>query len=300
MSGDSGRRPTAGTRLQKYLAHAGVAARRRAEVEYIAAGRVTVNGRVVQDPAVRVRPGDDVRVDGRPVEPEATVTLLVYKPVGVISAASDGRGRPTVVDLVPSGLGRLYPVGRLDTDSEGLLLVTNDGALTQALLHPRRGLPRTYAALVAPAPSETQLRDLGVGAALSDGWARAQQVTRLPGPPAGVAHAPQASGAGWLSLVLHEGRNREARRLCAAVGLDVLRLVRTGFGPLVLSGLAPGAWRHLDAEEIVLLRRAAGRRPRVRGTMEPTPSAAERDGGGARRKVKGERGPVGLQSGRRA
>lgn len=296
---DAGRRPVAGTRLQKYLAHAGVAARRRAEAEYIAAGRVTVNGQVVRDPAVRVRPGDDVRVDGRPVEPESTVTLLVYKPVSVLSAASDGRGRPTVVDLVPSHLGRLYPVGRLDTDSEGLLLVTNDGALTQALLHPRRGLPRTYAALVQPAPSETQLQELAAGVSLSDGWARAHQVKGLQGPPTGVALQPQRAGTGWVSLVLHEGRNREARRLCAAVGLDVLRLVRTAFGPLVLTGLTPGAWRHLRDDEIALLQRATGRRPRSRGPVEAqAPSGFTHGAAGV--PVKGGRGPVGLHSGRRA
>ncbi len=296
MSGSS-RRPGSGTRLQKYLAHAGVAARRRAEAEFIAAGRVTVNGQLVRDPAVRVRPGDDVRVDGRPVEPEATVTLLVYKPVGVLSAASDGRGRPTVVDLVPSHLGRLYPVGRLDTDSEGLLLVTNDGALTQALLHPRRGLARVYAALVHPLPSEAQLQALAAGAFLSDGWARAHQVKSLSGPPAAAAREPPRPGTGWVSLVLHEGRNREARRLCAAVGLDVLRLVRTSFGPLVLTGLPPGGWRHLDAQEIALLQRATGRRPRSRGAAAPSAPAA--DGGSADGRIKGGKDPVGLRGGRR-
>ncbi len=253
--------PEAGTRLQKYLAHAGVAARRRAEEDYIRAGRVTVDGVVVTDPAVRVLAGQRVRVDGRVVMPEKPVVVLLHKPVGVVSAALDHRGRPTAVDLVARGDVRLYPVGRLDTDSEGLLLLTNDGALTHMLLHPRQRVPRVYSALVRPRPDESLLLRLERGVALSDGAARAEDVRLLGHGPRGIASGPGAADGAWISLVLREGRNREARRMCAALGLEVLRLVRVRFGSLRLEGLAPGAWRALTAMEIAGLWRDAGRRP---------------------------------------
>ena len=244
-----------GDRLAKYLAHAGVAARRRAETEFIATGRVTIGGVVVTDPATRVLPGDTVAVDGRPVRPEAPVVYAVHKPVGVISAALDRRGRQTVVDLVTDAEVRLYPVGRLDTDSEGLLLLTNDGALTHALLHPRHGVGRTYAALVRPRPEPGILLRLEQGVSLSDGPARAADVHMLARAPAGVrvGEGPSSAGAVWVSMVLREGRNREARRLCAAVGLDVLRLVRVRFGHLQLGRLAPGEVRRLAPQDVARL-----------------------------------------------
>jgi 23S rRNA pseudouridine2605 synthase len=263
MTAGAGQRPGDGVRLAKFLAHAGVAARRRAERDFIAAGRVSVNGQVVTDPAVRVRATDTVAVDGRPVRPEPPVTFALYKPVGVVSTARDWRGRPTVVDLVRDAGVRLYPVGRLDTDSEGLILLTNDGALTYALLHPRHRVPRTYAALVRPRPGAAELRQLEAGVMLSDGFARAEAVRHLPGRPREVAAAgPEPEDGAWLSFVLREGRNREARRLCAAVGLDVLRLVRVRFGPLGLDGLAPGQARRLTADEVAWLRGEAAVRRR--------------------------------------
>ena len=273
-----------GTRLQKYLAHAGVAARRRAEADYIAAGRVTIDGQTVSEPATRVRPGQVVRVDGRVVRPEAQAILLVYKPVGVVSAASDARGRPTVVDLVPDTDARLYPVGRLDTDSEGLLLLTNDGALTHALLHPRHGVARVYCALVSPRPDPGQLLRLETGVALSDGLAHAEGVRLLPRRPKGVAQDGQGvahpgDGAAWITLALREGRNRQARRMCAAVGLDVLRLVRTRMGSLPIGDLTPGQSRPLQPPEVADLWAAAGRRA-------PVVSGQQRSGGPrARREV---------------
>lgn len=262
--GPAGRQPgrdPGGVRIQKYLAHAGVAARRRAETEYIGAGRVTVNGEVVTDPATRVRPGQVVRVDGRVVRPEAPVVLLLHKPVGVVSAAADRRGRPTAVDLVPDAGVRLYPVGRLDTDSEGLLLLTNDGALTQALLHPRHRVPRIYCALVRPRPDPGLLLRLEEGVALSDGRARAEDVRTLSRPPRGIAPASMPQDAVWITLALREGRNREARRMCAAVGLEVLRLVRTRFGALHLGELPVGESRPLRPAEVEALWRDAGMRP---------------------------------------
>jgi len=253
--------PTEGTRIQKYLAHAGVAARRRAETEFIAAGRVTVDGHPVTDPGTRVRAGQVVRVDGRVVRPEAPLVLLVNKPVGVVSAAVDRRGRRTAVDLVADAGVRLYPVGRLDTDSEGLLLLTNDGAMTYALLHPRHRVPRVYCALVRPRPEPAALVRLEAGVSLSDGPARAEDVHSLSRTPRGVVPGPGAPDAGWISMALREGRNREARRMCAAVGLEVLRLVRTRFGGLHLTGLAPGEARRLSDAEIAGLWRDAGMRP---------------------------------------
>lgn len=261
-SGDPGSaRP--GDRLAKYLAHAGIAARRRAEVEFIAAGRVTVGGLVVTDPASKVLPGDRVAVDGRPVRPEAPVVYVLHKPAGVVSAALDRRGRQTVVDLLPDAGVRLYPVGRLDTDSEGLLLLTNDGALTHALLHPRHRVPRTYAALVRPRPAPETLLRLEQGLSLSDGPARAEEVGLLAHPPAGVraGEGPPAGGAVWVSMVLREGRNREARRLCAAVGLDVVRLVRVRFGHLELGRLQPGEARRLGPQIVARLWEDSGMAP---------------------------------------
>jgi 23S rRNA pseudouridine2605 synthase len=261
-----------GTRLAKYLAHCGVAARRRAETDFIAAGRVTGSGAGGTDPAVRVRPQDAVAVDGRPIRPEAPVTYAAHKPRGVVSAASDARGRRTAVDLVPEAGVRLYPVGRLDTDSEGLLLLTNDGALTQALLHPRRGLPREYAALVQPRPEPGQLLRLEQGVVLSDGPARAEDVRLLTRGPAGAGRdGPVPEGAAWVALTLREGRNREARRLLAALGLDALRLVRVRFGPLRLGGLPPGAARRLSPPEVAALREAAGVAARQAGPAGARP-----------------------------
>ncbi len=262
----TGHGPDEGTRLQKYLAHAGVAARRRSETDFIEAARVTVDGRLVTDPSVRVRPGQVVRVDGRVVRPETPVMLLLHKPAGVVSAALDRQGRRTAVDLVAEPGVRLYPVGRLDTDSEGLLLLTNDGALTHALLHPRHRVPRIYCALVRPRPDPAVLMQLERGVRLSDGPARAEDVRTLGRGPRGIGPGPGAPDAVWISMALREGRNREARRMCAAVGLEVLRLIRTRFGGLQLGTLSPGEARRLSTAEVAALWRDAGVRPRAVGT----------------------------------
>ena len=275
--------------MQKYLAHCGVAARRRAETEYIAAGRVTVNGRTVTDPATRVAAGDMVCVDGRPIRPERRVTVLLHKPAGVVSAASDTRGRPTASGLVGPGLGRLYPVGRLDEDSEGLLLLTNDGGLTARLLHPRFGVARTYAALVSPPPRPEHAVRLEAGVRLSDGPARARSARLLAaapeaaGPPAAAAPPGDApGGSGWVELVLAEGRNREVRRMCAAVGLQVLRLLRTGFGPLRLGALPSGRWRALSRAELRSFAPAPERRspPAARRSRSTAPHPTHSRPGG--------------------
>lgn len=228
-------------RLAKYLAHAGVASRRAAE-RLIAQGRVTVGGALVTDPALDVDADSRVTIDGRPVSgPEPRVVYAVHKPVGVVSTAHDTHGRPTVIELVPAEGLRLYPVGRLDADSSGLILLTNDGELANRLTHPSFEIPKTYLARVGGGPiKEAELRALRRGVQLDDG---------LTAP----AHVRRAGGDA-IELTIHEGRNRQVRRMCDAVGHPVLELRRTAFGQLLLDGLAPGAHRRLGAAEVERLR----------------------------------------------
>jgi 23S rRNA pseudouridine2605 synthase len=234
-------------RLAKYLAHAGVASRRAAE-RLIASGRVSVGGEVVTDPARDVDESSAVSVDGEPVRPERRVVYAVNKPKGVVSTASDTHGRPTVVDLLPAEARRLYPVGRLDADSTGLLLLTNDGELANLLTHPRYGVEKVYRARVAPPRvSERVLAALREGVELDDGPARATRVRGLSG--------------GVVELALGEGRKRQVRRMFEAVGHTVVELERVRFGPLKLGGLAPGAHRRLSGPEVEQLRAAADRTP---------------------------------------
>ncbi len=229
-------------RLAKYLAHAGVASRRAAE-ELVRGGRVTVGGEVVRDPARDVDENSGVALDGTEVAgPEARVVYAVHKPEGVVSTASDPGGRDTVIGLVPGEERRLYPVGRLDADTTGLLLLTNDGELAHRLMHPSFEVPKTYAARVAHPPvGESALRVLREGVELEDGVTRPARVRRV---------APDA-----LELTIHEGRKRQVRRMCAAVGHPVRALQRVRFGPLELGDLAPGAHRRLTAAEVERLHR---------------------------------------------
>jgi 23S rRNA pseudouridine2605 synthase len=229
-------------RLAKYLAHAGVASRRAAE-RLIAAGRVTVGGETVTDLTRDVDAESGVAVDGEPVAAEARVVYALNKPAGVVSTARDTHGRPTVTDLVPSGR-RLYPVGRLDAETTGLILVTNDGELANLLTHPRYEVPKTYVARVEPAPvGEAALRRLREG-------------VELDGRPTAPAGARQVS-PGVLELTLREGRKRQVRRMCAAVGHRVVELRRVAFGPLPLGDLSVGQHRPLTAAEVERLRGAA-------------------------------------------
>jgi 23S rRNA pseudouridine2605 synthase len=234
-------------RLAKYLAHAGVASRRAAE-EIVRAGRVTVGGEVVTDPARDVDDGSGVAVDGRPLHgPEPRVVYALNKPRGVVSTAKDTHGRRTVVDLVPAkGGARLYPVGRLDADATGLLLLTNDGDLANRLTHPRHEVPRTYRVKVrsrGPVP-ERALRALREGVELDDG----------PTAPARVRQVEP----GVLELTIHEGRKHQVKRMCEAVGHPVVSLTRVRFGPLELGDLRPGAARRLRPAEVAALRAAGG------------------------------------------
>lgn len=232
-----------GERLQKVLAAAGVASRRHAE-EMIQAGRVAVNGQQVTRLGTRVTPSDQVAVDGKLISRKPNYSyVLVNKPVGVVSTARDDRGRRTVVDLVKAPL-RIYPVGRLDLESEGLMLLTNHGELTFRLLHPRHEIPREYAVWVSPPPKPEQLEQLRRGVEI-EGWrTRPAEVKRVPG--------------GALRIVIHEGHKRQIRRMCEAVGLNVDRLVRVRMGPLTLGHLKPGEWRELRPNEVEKLLTAAG------------------------------------------
>jgi 23S rRNA pseudouridine2605 synthase len=238
-------------RLGKFVATAGVASRRASE-ELIRAGRVSVNGEEVTDPARDVGEADRVNVDGRPVrQPEARVVYAVNKPVGVVSTARDPQRRPTIVSLVPAST-RLYPVGRLDTDSSGLILLTNDGELAHRLTHPSFEVPKTYLAEVAAPPvRDRALRTLRAGVELEDGPTAPAQVRRI---------APDR-----LEITIHEGRNRQVRRMCQAVGHPVRRLERIGFGPLKLGPLPSGGYRRLDEDEIRALARAGSGAHRSEG-----------------------------------
>jgi 23S rRNA pseudouridine2605 synthase len=259
-------------RLAKFLATAGVASRRAAE-EIVRAERVTVNGETVIDPARDVGPGDDVSVDGQPVSPPAE--RLVYalnKPAGVVSTARDPQRRPTVVSLVPSTV-RLYPVGRLDIDTTGLILLTNDGELAHRLTHPSFEVPRTYRAVVASPPvTDTAVRALRRGVDLEDGRTAPARVRRL------------GRRRDVLELTIHEGRKRQVKRMCEAVGYPVISLERVAFGPLGLEGLAPGAHRRLSQAELDALSRAAapGRRDAASSRAvraRPRPGSAGPAGG---------------------
>ena len=228
-------------RLVKYLAHAGVAPRRAAE-PMIAAGRVTVDGETVTDPARDVGEQSVVAFDGRLLSgPEPRVVYALHKPLGVISAASDTHGRATVVELVPTGGLRLYPVGCLDIDSSGLILITNDGALANRLTHPSFQVPKTYRVTLGRGPVSGQaLKLLRAGIELEDGITAPAQVRRL--------------ASDVIELTIREGRNRQVRRMCESVGHPVLSLQRTVFGPLTLGELAPGEHRTLDETELARLR----------------------------------------------
>ncbi|MGH2937766.1 MAG: pseudouridine synthase [Solirubrobacterales bacterium] len=228
-------------RLAKYLAHGGVASRRKAE-EIIAKGVVTVGGEVVADPARNVEDGDDVRVNGAPVGAEQTEVWAVNKPAGVVSTAREPGERRAVVELVDSK-ARLYPVGRLDADSTGLLLLTNDGALANRLTHPRYEVPKTYRARLAKAVRGSDLARLREGVELEDGPTAPAQVRKV--------------GDREIEIVLREGRNRQVRRMVEAVGNRVVELQRIGFGPLKLGTLAEGHSRHLSGDEVKGLRAAS-------------------------------------------
>ena len=245
-----------GERLQKILAQAGLGSRRTAE-DLIADGRVTVNGEVATLGTRADPEADAIEVDGARIGvKQGLVHYLLNKPTGVVTTASDPQGRPTVVEIVPAD-PRVYPVGRLDADTEGLLILTNDGELAHRLTHPSFGVDKEYLADVEGRPSRGSIRRLREGVALDDG----------PTAPAKVSLV----GDHTLRITIHEGRNRQVRRMCDAVGHPVRRLVRVRIGSLADRRLAPGEWRELTQDELRALERAVA---------APPPRSARRRSGG--------------------
>jgi 23S rRNA pseudouridine2605 synthase len=232
-------------RLNAYLARAGVASRRRAD-ELIVAGRVRVNGEPGQLNTV-VGSRDVVDVDGRRIVQQRLSYVLLHKPAGVVTTARDPQGRPTVVALV-SHATRVVPVGRLDADTTGALLLTNDGPLAHRLAHPRYGVPKVYEAEVEGAPGRGAVARLREGVELEDGRTA----------PADVRVLRRRSGSTLLQLTLHEGRKHQVKRMCAAVGHPVRRLHRSRYAGLDVTGLEPGEWRELTKHEVTELRRGVG------------------------------------------
>ena len=251
-----------GERLQKVMARAGLGSRRVSE-DLIAEGRVKVNGEVAELGRRVDTANDRVEVDGTLIGvAPGLVYYLLNKPTGVVTTADDPQGRPTVVDLVPAE-PRVFPVGRLDFDTEGLLLLTNDGELTHRLTHPSFGVDKEYIAHVEGRPGRAAIRQLREGVELDDGITAPAQATQV---------AP-----GVVRLVIHEGRNRQVRRMCEAVGHPVQRLVRTRIGPLTDRKLKPRAWRELTTEEVRALERASS--PGSTDPKGPAPSRADRRAG---------------------
>lgn len=228
-------------RLQKFLANAGIASRRKAE-ELIAAGRVSVNGRVVTELGTKVDPAADaIVVDGKKVESAEPVWIALHKPRGYVSTRDDPQKRPTIYELLPKSLHSLFYVGRLDVDSEGLMLLTNVGDQAHRLLHPSFEVSRIYEVLVDGDVTAETIQRLSRGVELEDGMARAESVK---------LSSHRKEGQSRLRLLLREGRKREVRRLMRAVGHEVRRLRRVSYGPIQLGDLPPGKWRRLTASEL--------------------------------------------------
>jgi 23S rRNA pseudouridine2605 synthase len=251
-------------RLNKLLAHAGLGSRRHCE-DLITSGRVVVDGHVVRELGTKVDPTRHrVTVNGKPIRVEHPVYWLVNKPRGYLCTNHDPAGRPRAIDLLPHVPQRVYTVGRLDEDSEGLLLLTNDGDLAHRLMHPRFGVEKTYLVQVAGNPTREDVQQLLKGVWLSDGHVRARHVKRLN----------RQGDSTWLEIVLNEGKNREIRRMLARLGHKVMRLRRVAIGPLQLGRLAAGKARPLPAAQVEFLRKSgdhkkrgqedqtAGKRPR--------------------------------------
>lgn len=232
-------------RLQKVLAHAGIASRRKSE-EFILQGKVKVNGKVVTELGTKVSGTDTIEVEGVKLEKEQKVYYLLYKPRGVISSVTDDRGRKTVTDLMPHVKERLYPVGRLDYETSGLLLLTNDGDFSYALTHPKFKVDKTYVARVKGIPLKEQLRPLEHGIVLEDGKTAPARVKMLS--------SERKADKAIIEITIHEGKNRQVRRMFDAIGFPVQKLVRERFAFLSLHGLNAGEWRELTNHEVKQLR----------------------------------------------
>ncbi|MDA3732494.1 pseudouridine synthase [Niameybacter massiliensis] len=231
-------------RLQKYLAQCGVGSRRKCE-QYIAEGKVKVNGQVVTEQGVQVEEGDEVLFENQPVqEEEQLVYYLLNKPTGYITSVADEKDRPTVLDLVKNIPYRIFPVGRLDYNTTGLLILTNDGELTYALTHPKHHVDKTYVVKVKGDIRPSTLQKLQQGVVI-DGYLTAPAKTKV---------IRQNGATTTFSLTIHEGRNRQVRKMCAAVGYDVLRLTRVSMGSLELGDLESGSYRPLTRQEVNYLK----------------------------------------------
>ncbi|GMA99249.1 ribosomal large subunit pseudouridine synthase B [Pelosinus sp. IPA-1] len=232
-------------RLQKVISQAGVASRRESE-KIIQQGRVTVNGKVVTEMGTKVIPGKDrIMVDGKPIAGEKLVYILLYKPKGILTTLKDPQDRKTVASLVSDITQRIYPVGRLDYNTEGLLLLTNDGALTHALIHPSKKIDKTYIAKVAGRPSQEKLDLLRVGIQLEDGMTAPAVINMID--------FDRERNMTSLQITIHEGKNRQIRRMFEAIGSDVKQLKRVQFAFLTLEGLRRGSYRHLLPQEVEAL-----------------------------------------------
>jgi len=242
-------------RLQKIISRAGVASRRAGE-ELILAGRVRVNGHVVRELGTKADLGaDTIEVDGRRLVPEAARYLVLHKPRGVVSTLSDPEGRPTVAGLLEGAGTRLYPVGRLDFATSGVLLITNDGDFANGLLHPRGGVPKTYVVKTRGVMTEAELERWATGVQLEDGKTL----------PADIHFLRHEEGKTWFELTLREGKNQQIRRMGEATGFPVMRLARLSFAGITSEGLRPGQWRSLGLEELLALREQYGVPRKVRG-----------------------------------
>jgi len=239
-------------RLQKVIAHAGIASRRKAE-ELIVEGRVKVNGKTVKELGIKVTPSDKVEVNGIPLEREEPVYFLLYKPRGVISSVNDDKGRKVVTDFFSEIVeARIYPIGRLDYDTSGLILLTNDGEFANLMMHPKGEIEKVYVAKVKGIPSREKLKLLERGVELEDGKTAPAKVKLLS--------LDKKKGTSIIELKIHEGRNRQVRRMFEAIGTPVMKLKRERYAFLNLSGLRPGEARELTAHEVKLLRAEASKK----------------------------------------
>ncbi len=232
-----------GIRLQKYLAHAGVASRRTAE-EMIKQGRIAVNDTVVENMGFTVTNDDIITVDGKPVNiEEEKVYILLNKPVGYVSTSKDQFGRPTVTDLVMDVKKRLYPVGRLDYDTSGLILLTNDGDFTYRLTHPKHEINKVYEAVISGFPEKSEIKRFEAGLKIEDYQTSPAEFLIL-----------EKQGINTLvKITIHEGKNRQVRKMCEAIGHNVVALKRIQIGPIALDNLPEGKWRHLSDKELKML-----------------------------------------------
>jgi 23S rRNA pseudouridine2605 synthase len=238
-------------RLQRFLAQAGVASRRKAE-ELITAGRVKVNGRVVSELGSKVDPvRDEVTVGGRKLHAEEPVYLILNKPKGYVTTLSDPERRPTVMELLGKVEERVYPVGRLDFNTEGVLLLTNDGDLAHALMHPSRGVKKTYRVKLRGEAGQEVVDAWRRGVTLDDGDKTAPAEVEALGPSEGGRNS-------WLEVTIHEGKNRQIHRMAEAMGLTVAKLQRVRYAGLDVEEVRPGRWRSLRRDEVEALRRVAG------------------------------------------